>query len=43
LSISNVTVRHHLTNIFDKLDVINRQKLLIRTHQYSLVELRISE
>ncbi|WHZ13991.1 MAG: hypothetical protein OJF52_000826 [Nitrospira sp.] len=42
LSISNVTVRHHLTNIFDKLGVTNRQKLLIRAHQYGLVEFRAS-
>lgn len=34
LSISGSTVRHHLTNIFDKLGVSNRQKLLIQTHQY---------
>ena len=32
LSISDSTVRHHLTNIFDKVGVPNRQSLLIRTH-----------
>lgn len=29
LSISDSTVRHHLTNIFDKVGVPNRQKLLV--------------
>lgn len=37
LCISSITVRHHLTNIFDKLGVSNRQKLLLRVHQYGLV------
>ena len=37
LCISSITVRHHLTNIFDKLGVSNRQKLLIRAHQHGLV------
>lgn len=32
LSISDSTVRHHLTNIFDKVGVPNRQNLLIHTH-----------
>jgi DNA-binding NarL/FixJ family response regulator len=32
LSISNSTVRHHLTNIFDKVGVPNRQKLLVHSH-----------
>jgi len=36
LCISNITVRHHLTSIFDKLGVSNRQKLLIRAHQNGL-------
>ncbi len=31
LSISDSTVRHHLTNIFDKVGVPNRQNLLIHT------------
>lgn len=39
LCISSITVRHHLTSIFDKLGVSNRQKLLIRAHQYGIVEL----
>ncbi len=39
LCISSITVRHHLTNIFDKLGVSNRQKLLIRAHQYGIAEL----
>ncbi len=42
LCISGITVRHHLTNIFDKLGVTNRQKLLIRAHQYGLVEITAS-
>jgi DNA-binding NarL/FixJ family response regulator len=33
LSISNSTVRHHMTNIFDKVGVPNRQKLLVHAHQ----------
>ena len=40
LSISDITVRHHLTNIFHKLGVANRQNLLIRAHYLGLVELR---
>lgn len=39
LCISSITVRHHLTNIFDKLGVSNRQKLLIRAHECGIVEL----
>ena len=38
LCISTITVRHHLTNIFDKLGVPNRQKLLIHAHQYGIAE-----
>jgi DNA-binding NarL/FixJ family response regulator len=34
LSISDSTVRHHMTNIFDKVGVPNRQNLLIRTYQF---------
>lgn len=37
LCICSTTVRHHLTRIFDKLDVTSRQKLLIRAHQQGLV------
>ena len=37
LGISSITVRHHLTSIFDKLGVATRQKLLIRAHQDKLV------
>lgn len=33
LSISDSTVRHHLTNIFDKVGVPNRQKLMVHAHQ----------
>lgn len=36
LCISSITVRHHLTSIFDKLGVSNRQKLLLRAHQNGL-------
>lgn len=39
LCISTITVRHHLTSIFDKLAVTSRHKLLIRAHQDGLVEL----
>ncbi len=39
LCISSITVRHHLTSIFDKLGVSNRQKLLIRAHQNGLTRL----
>lgn len=34
LSISDSTVRHHLTSIFDKVGVPNRQKLLIHAHHF---------
>ncbi|WHZ27728.1 MAG: hypothetical protein OJF51_002525 [Nitrospira sp.] len=34
LSISDSTVRHHLTNIFGKVGVRNRQKLLIHAHRF---------
>ena len=40
LSISAITVRHHLTNIFDKLGVSGRQKLLIHAHRCGFVELQ---
>lgn len=36
LCISSITVRHHLTSIFDKLGVSNRQKLLLHAHQSGL-------
>ncbi|HSA87732.1 MAG TPA: response regulator transcription factor, partial [Nitrospira sp.] len=32
LSISDSTVRHHMTSIFDKVGVPNRQKLLLHAH-----------
>jgi DNA-binding CsgD family transcriptional regulator len=38
LCISAVTIRHHLTSIFDKLGVTTRPKLLVRAHQNGLVE-----
>lgn len=34
LCISDITVRHHLTNIFDKVGVPNRKKLMVRPHQF---------
>jgi DNA-binding NarL/FixJ family response regulator len=40
LRVSDITVRHHLTSIFDKLGVTCRQTLLIWAHQYGLVELK---
>lgn len=39
LHISDITVRHHLTSIFNKLDVSDRQKLLIVAHRHGIVEL----
>lgn len=33
LSISDSMVRHHMTNIFDKVGVSNRQKLMVHTHR----------
>jgi DNA-binding NarL/FixJ family response regulator len=41
LSISDITVRHHLTSIFCKLEVEDRQKLLILAHRYGLAELTL--
>jgi DNA-binding NarL/FixJ family response regulator len=41
LCIGEVTVRHHLTNIFGKLEVSNRQQLLILAHHYQLAELTL--
>jgi DNA-binding NarL/FixJ family response regulator len=34
LSISDSTVRYHMTSIFDKVGVPNRQKLLLHTHSF---------
>jgi DNA-binding NarL/FixJ family response regulator len=42
LSISDITVRHHLTSIFCKLEVADRQNLLIVAHRYGLVDLSLS-
>ena len=39
LCIADSTVRHHLTNIFDKVGVPNRQKLLVRAHQFRAISL----
>jgi DNA-binding NarL/FixJ family response regulator len=39
LFISETTVRHHLTSIFDKLGVSNRQKLLLLVNQWKVAEL----
>lgn len=39
LGISEITVRHHLSNIFSKLEVIDRQKLLIYAHRNRLIEM----
>jgi len=41
LSISDITVRHHLTSIFCKLEVADRQKLLILAHRYGLAEITL--
>jgi DNA-binding NarL/FixJ family response regulator len=42
LHISDITVRHHLTNIFTKLGVSGRQKLLILAHQHGLAKLALN-
>jgi DNA-binding NarL/FixJ family response regulator len=42
LHISDITVRHHLTNIFMKLGVSNRQKLLILAYQHGLARLALN-
>ncbi len=39
LCIADSTVRHHLTNIFDKLGVANRQKLLIHAHRVPSIQI----
>ncbi len=38
LSLSEATVRHHLTSIFNKLGVSDRLELAIYAHQYDLVQ-----
>ena len=40
LHISSITVRHHLTNIFDKLGVSSRQNLLIHAHRSGFLGLQ---
>jgi DNA-binding NarL/FixJ family response regulator len=42
LCISDITVRHHLSSIFCKLEVSDRQKLLIVAHRYGLADLTLS-
>lgn len=42
LHISDITVRHHLSNIFTKLRVSDRQKLLILAHQHGLATLALN-
>jgi DNA-binding NarL/FixJ family response regulator len=42
LGISDITVRHHLTSIFCKLEVTDRQKLLILAHRYGLADLTLN-
>ena len=42
LHISAITVRHHLTSIFMKLGVSDRQKLLILAHQHGLARLALN-
>jgi DNA-binding NarL/FixJ family response regulator len=41
LSITDITVRHHLTSIFRKLEISDRQKLLILAYRYGLAELAL--
>ena len=38
LAISDITVRHHLTSIFCKLEITDRQKLLILAHRFGLAD-----
>lgn len=38
LCISSITVRHHLTSIFGKFAVNNRQQLLLRAYEHGLVK-----
>ena len=42
LCISEITVRHHLTSVYGKLNVSDRQKLLIFAHRHHLVELTLT-
>jgi DNA-binding NarL/FixJ family response regulator len=42
LCISETTVRHHLTSIFSKLDLRDRQQLLIWAHQRKLIDLSVT-
>ncbi len=39
LNISEVTVRHHLTSIYSKLEVAGRLELLVFAHRYGLADL----
>jgi DNA-binding NarL/FixJ family response regulator len=41
LSISDITVRHHLTSIFCQLEIPDRQKLLILAHRHGLADLAL--
>ncbi len=41
LSISGSMVRHHLTSIFDKVGVPNRQKLMVHAHQLHTLSNRL--
>lgn len=43
LHISDITVRHHLTNIFTKLNIADRQNLLILAHEHGIVPLALSQ
>ncbi len=43
LSISETTVRHHLTSIFDKLGVGNRLQLIVFAYRHGLVSLTASD
>jgi two-component system nitrate/nitrite response regulator NarL len=42
LCISETTVRHHLTSIYNKLGVTDRLELLVYAHRYGLVKSHIS-
>jgi DNA-binding NarL/FixJ family response regulator len=38
LFISEATVSHHLTSIFNKLDILDRLQLIVYAHQHHLAE-----
>ena len=43
LSISETTVRHHLTSVFDKLGISNRLELIVYAYRQGLASLTASQ